>query len=110
VRALETEVRDLKDLLDEKDEKIDVLSRIHSFSSPSQKVMSAHSPSAPTSGTTKPTVSHVGEGVVHVERTHTQKSPDNPYTALSSTQGFAGMSNLPFFYSFHCFGQISSQS
>ena len=34
VRALETEVRELKDLLDEKDEKIDMLSRIHSFSSP----------------------------------------------------------------------------
>ncbi|MCJ1431209.1 Transcriptional activator protein acu-15, partial [Xylographa pallens] len=34
VRALESEVRELKDLLDEKDEKIDMLSRIHSFSSP----------------------------------------------------------------------------
>lgn len=32
VRALETEVRDLKTLLDEKDEKIDMLSRIHSNS------------------------------------------------------------------------------
>ncbi|KAM0720202.1 hypothetical protein Q7P37_004338 [Cladosporium fusiforme] len=32
VRALETEVRELKDLLDEKDEKIDMLSRIHSQS------------------------------------------------------------------------------
>ena len=32
VRALESEVRELKDLLDEKDEKIDMLSRIHSFS------------------------------------------------------------------------------
>ena len=30
VRALETEVQELKDLLDEKDEKIDILSRIHS--------------------------------------------------------------------------------
>lgn len=30
VRALETEVKELKDLLDEKDEKIDILSRIHS--------------------------------------------------------------------------------
>ncbi|MCJ1285635.1 hypothetical protein MMC26_004976 [Xylographa opegraphella] len=34
VRALESEVRELKDLLDEKDEKIDMLSRMHSFSSP----------------------------------------------------------------------------
>ena len=32
VRALETEVKELKDLLDEKDEKIDILSRIHSGS------------------------------------------------------------------------------
>lgn len=29
VRALESEVKELKDLLDEKDEKIDILSRIH---------------------------------------------------------------------------------
>lgn len=32
VRALETEVQELKDLLDEKDEKIDILSKIHSQS------------------------------------------------------------------------------
>jgi hypothetical protein len=32
VRALESEVRELKDLLDEKDEKIDMLSRLHSHS------------------------------------------------------------------------------
>ena len=32
MRALETEVNELKDLLDEKDEKIDMLSRIHSNS------------------------------------------------------------------------------
>lgn len=40
MRALETEVRELKDLLDEKDEKIDVLSRIHS-----QSPRSIHLPS-----------------------------------------------------------------
>ncbi|KAK4696696.1 hypothetical protein P7C71_g1269, partial [Lecanoromycetidae sp. Uapishka_2] len=32
VRALETEVKELKDLLDEKDEKIDILSKMHSNS------------------------------------------------------------------------------
>ncbi|PYH99683.1 acetate regulatory DNA binding protein [Aspergillus ellipticus CBS 707.79] len=50
VRALESEVRDLKNLLDEKDEKIDVLSRIHSFSPASRQRSSvaAPSPSAPT--------------------------------------------------------------
>ncbi|ENI09441.1 hypothetical protein COCC4DRAFT_160202 [Bipolaris maydis ATCC 48331] len=36
VRALESEVRELKELLDEKDEKIDMLSRIHSHSPASQ--------------------------------------------------------------------------
>jgi hypothetical protein len=34
VRALETEVRELKDLLDEKDEKIDMLSKMHSNRKP----------------------------------------------------------------------------
>jgi Fungal Zn(2)-Cys(6) binuclear cluster domain len=46
VRALETEIRELKDLLDEKDEKIDVLSRIHSFSSPSRRCLASPSPAA----------------------------------------------------------------
>lgn len=95
VRALETEVKDLKDLLDEKDEKIDVLSRIHSFSSPSQRAVSARSPttsgsaSAPTPN--KSPSLDASEGVVHVARTTAQLSPENPYTALSSTHGFAGM-------------------
>lgn len=45
VRALETEVRELKDLLDEKDEKIDVLSRIHSQSPHSITLPSPRRPS-----------------------------------------------------------------
>lgn len=44
VRALETEVQELKDLLDEKDEKIDILSRIHSNSSSPKR--SSSTPSA----------------------------------------------------------------
>ena len=47
VRALETEVKELKDLLDEKDEKIDILSRIHS-NSPSPRRPSS-TPSTSTS-------------------------------------------------------------
>ena len=43
VRALESEVRDLKNLLDERDEKIEVLSRIHSFGAPRQKAQSTTS-------------------------------------------------------------------
>jgi hypothetical protein len=89
VRALESEVKDLKNLLDEKDEKIDVLSRIHSFS-PSQRAAPIRSPS--TSATTNPS-SDESEGVIHVEKLPSQspiQSSDNPYTALSSTQGFSG--------------------
>lgn len=90
VRALESEVRDLKDLLDEKDEKIDVLSRIHSFSpASSQRAASIQSPS-----TTKSPAPD-SEGTIHVKRLSNKSSVNNsanPYTALSSTQGFAGMS------------------
>ncbi|KAJ5450619.1 Transcription factorfungi [Penicillium daleae] len=95
VRTLEAEVKDLKDLLDEKDEKIDVLSRIHSFSSPSQRASSARSPS--TTGPTKSPVSDAGEGVIHVEKPSTQsgskKSSQNPYSAFSTTLGFASAFN-----------------
>lgn len=87
VRALETEVKDLKDLLDEKDEKIDVLSRIHSFSPSSQRAASVRSPSA-SAQSKSPSLDH-SEGVVRVARPKAQPSPENPYTALSSTQGFA---------------------
>jgi hypothetical protein len=44
VRALETEVKELKDLLDEKDEKIDILSRIHSSSPSSRRPSATASP------------------------------------------------------------------
>lgn len=102
VRALETEVKDLKDLLDEKDEKIDVLSRIHSFSSSSQRATSARSPTASASASASaptpnksPSLS-ASEGIVHVARSTAHPSSDNPYTALSSTQGFAGMIEIIF--------------
>ncbi|PNS20282.1 hypothetical protein CAC42_5732 [Sphaceloma murrayae] len=51
VRALETEVRELKDLLDEKDEKIDMLTRIHPQrqTPPSQLPSPKQSISSPTS-------------------------------------------------------------
>jgi hypothetical protein len=88
VRTLEGEVKDLKDLLDEKDEKIDVLSRIHSFSSPSQRAASIRSPS--TTGSTKSPTSDSGEGVIHVEKLHTQKkASQSPYVAFSTIRGFA---------------------
>lgn len=46
VRALETEVRELKDLLDEKDEKIDMLSRLHG--NRRRGSVTSQSPGAPT--------------------------------------------------------------
>ncbi|KAF4555948.1 Fungal specific transcription factor domain-containing protein 41 [Elsinoe fawcettii] len=56
VRALETEVRELKDLLDEKDEKIDMLTRIHPnrHSPPSQLPSPKASISAPSSNGASP--------------------------------------------------------
>ncbi|KAH8671116.1 fungal-specific transcription factor domain-containing protein [Xylariales sp. PMI_506] len=44
VRALETEVRELKDLLDEKDEKIDMLSKMHSHQLRQPSIGSVPSP------------------------------------------------------------------
>ncbi|KAL9108220.1 MAG: hypothetical protein Q9227_006958 [Pyrenula ochraceoflavens] len=44
VRALESEVRELKELLDEKDEKIDMLSKIHNFSPSPRKGSASLSP------------------------------------------------------------------
>lgn len=94
VRTLESEVRDLKNLLDEKDEKIDILSRIHPFPLPSQQSSSARSSS--TARSNRSTNSGAEGSVIHMERSFAQsiskKSADNTYVALSSTQGFAGMS------------------
>lgn len=104
VRALETEVRDLKNLLDEKDEKIDVLSRIHSFSPPTQRAASSRSPTQSVSGTARSSDSDSGEGVIHVERSlppsTSSDSKNTPFTGLSSTQGFAGMLQTPYLQSF----------
>lgn len=99
MRALESEVRELKSLLDEKDEKIDVLSRIHSFSPPSQRAASTRSPSQSAAVTARSSISDSAEGMIHVERSLPQsaspKSSNKPYTALSSTQGLAGMLEHP---------------
>lgn len=92
MRALETEVKDLKDLLDEKDEKIDVLSRIHSFSPQSHRSAPARSPPIAQA---KPATASENEDLIHVKRPSSQpstrKSSDNPYTAFVSIQGYAGM-------------------
>lgn len=92
VRALETEVKELKDLLDEKDEKIDVLSRIHSFSPSSQQKASAAvlSPSQPA----KLLPSDPSEGVIHVPSApESRETSGVPSGGVSSTRGFNG--NFP---------------
>ncbi|KAJ5247593.1 hypothetical protein N7468_002576 [Penicillium chermesinum] len=93
VRALEAEVKDLKDLLDEKDEKIDVLSRIHSFSPQSQRSPCSRSPPTIPTAPTKPAIANETEDVIRVpraaSRSSSRPSPENPYTAFVSTQGYA---------------------
>ncbi|RAH44767.1 C6 transcription factor FacB/Cat8 [Aspergillus brunneoviolaceus CBS 621.78] len=88
VRALESEVRDLKNLLDEKDEKIDVLSRIHSFSTSSQGKANtaARSPSAPV----KHGQPAIEEGVIRVRQLpQSQDANESTVCAgVSSTQGY----------------------
>ncbi|RAK98576.1 C6 transcription factor FacB/Cat8 [Aspergillus ibericus CBS 121593] len=87
VRALESEVRDLKNLLDEKDEKIDVLSRIHSFSPSRQRPsVAATSPSA----SAKSNAPDADEGMIQVQ--HSVQPNDSSSTesaGLSNTRGFA---------------------
>lgn len=90
VRALESEVKDLKNLLDEKDEKIDVLSRIHSFSPPQRANSTTDSVRSP-SITKSTTSSDSSEGMIHVDRSSIRPAEGNPFTGLSSTPGFAGV-------------------
>ncbi|KAI3013190.1 transcriptional regulator family: Fungal Specific TF [Aspergillus niger] len=87
VRALESEVRDLKNLLDEKDEKIDVLSRIHSFSPSSRQrpSVAAPSPSAPA----RSNAPVVDEGVIQIPPSlPPTESTSAESTGISSTRGF----------------------
>lgn len=100
VRALESEVRDLKNLLDERDEKIELLSRIHSFSSPRQKAQSSAPPSESTTGAadlkksvptpiTKPEPVDT-EGIIII-RPSTSASSAMPFTGPSSVRAFSSL-------------------
>lgn len=99
VRALESEVRDLKNLLDERDEKIEVLSRIHSFGTPRQKAQSASpaSTSAVASETSRSPLSseEVKPSPVDTERVITVQYP----TKSSGSSPFAGPSSVRAFSS-----------
>ncbi|PYH48370.1 C6 transcription factor FacB/Cat8 [Aspergillus saccharolyticus JOP 1030-1] len=91
VRALESEVRDLKNLLDEKDEKIDVLSRIHSFSTSSQSRITTaiRSPSTAPAEANQAEAA-AAEGVIKVRQvSQSHNTIDNTVcTGVSSTCGF----------------------
>ncbi|KAL4869763.1 hypothetical protein BDV12DRAFT_72067 [Aspergillus spectabilis] len=88
VRALESEVRDLKNLLDEKDEKIDVLSRIHSFASPSQQKSASPARSSLQPDASNPPTSN--EGAVHVPQPVLSNDTEEvETTGVSSTRSFA---------------------
>ena len=95
VRALESEVRDLKNLLDEKDEKIDVLSRIHSFSPSSRQRPSAAAPSP--SAPARSNAPDADEGVIQIPQSvPPTESTSTDSAGISSTRGFVGMFNRPY--------------
>lgn len=102
VRALESEVRELKDLLDEKDEKIDLLSKIHSFSP--KKLPSTGSTSAP-SQSSSPEASPAGstpgrnaeDEVFHIQQSpfllESEQKSDYYFMGASSGRSFVGKLN-----------------
>ncbi|KAG8526786.1 uncharacterized protein KY384_008215 [Bacidia gigantensis] len=81
VRALESEVQELKDLLDAKDEKIDMLSRIHAHSP------ILHRPSSTFSNSTNATSLTSFEDAIHpkVEASDSQDSEVSPDEASQTT-------------------------
>lgn len=92
VRALETEVKELKDLLDGKDEKIDILSRVHPYSA---------SPNSPprirstATGEAKPVVQKEDpkEDVFKVQQSPCllqQENQDSFFMGASSGRTFVG--------------------
>jgi hypothetical protein len=98
VRALETEVRELKDLLDEKDEKIDMVSRIHSSSPHLNRNVSPWS-----SMSTSPTERRASSSIPNQSKDETFKVQASPllveaeqgdayFTGASSGRSFVGKS------------------
>ncbi|KAK9415676.1 putative Transcriptional activator protein acu-15 [Seiridium unicorne] len=67
VRALETEVRELKDLLDEKDEKIDMLSKMHSHHHRRPSYSPATSPATSVPGETRRDPTPIKEDTFRVQ-------------------------------------------
>ncbi|KAE8153867.1 fungal-specific transcription factor domain-containing protein [Aspergillus avenaceus] len=86
VRALESEVRDLKNLLDEKDEKIDVLSRIHSFSPSSQQRSTVPVRSSPD--TVRSGATDANEGVIQVQELPESNESDAESGGIATIRGY----------------------
>lgn len=91
VRALESEIRELKDLLDTKDEKIDMLSKIHSFSPPRRP--SASSLPEPALSATSPEA-EAHEDLFKVQQSpfllESEKKSDSYFMGASSGRSFVG--------------------
>lgn len=107
VRALESEVRELKDLLDEKDEKIDMLSAMHrnGHGGPRRRpsVTSMATPVSPESSKDSPTMK---EDTFRVQATQLLlgvENSDSYFMGSSSGRAFIGMSIfvLPTFIQTH---------
>ncbi len=100
VRALETEVRELKDLLDEKDEKIDMLSKMHanrrrpsvtSTASPASITFEGKKASSPSSASTSSSSSK--EGIFHMQTSPLLlgiEDSDSYFMGPSSGRAFIG--------------------
>lgn len=96
VRALETEVRELKDLLDEKEEKIDMLSKVNA-QSPRKSSMTPPSTSPMTSGMLASGLPEPKD-VVKVQRPHSLvagKGGESYFMGSSSTRAFVGLLERP---------------
>lgn len=100
VRALESEVRDLKSLLDERDEKIEVLSRIHSFGTPRQKAQSSPSPASTSGAVSESSRSPLSSDEVKPSPVDTERVINVQYPIKSSGNlPFAGPSSVRAFSS-----------
>lgn len=97
VRALETEVRELKDLLDEKDEKIDMLSRMHGNGN-HRRTSATSIASASTAESRKESLKPVKEDTFRVQASPLLLGVDNSdsyFMGSSSGRTFIGTSRPP---------------
>ena len=92
MRALESEVRELKDLLDEKDEKIDMLSKMHSNRRPSMTMSTSSSP--PVENRKESILTPPKEDIFRVQASPLllgSENSDSYFMGASSGRAFVGM-------------------